>query len=271
MDTVKALTAATSVKISELPTGTASASAVLIMNNIAGTETQRVLAGDIAALSGPVHSVAGRTGAITLVTSDISGITTLISNVAVSVVETASPVQSVAGRTGVITLQADDITDFNAAAASVALTAAPVSTVNGTSGAVSLNSTSVGAASLTHTHNSTAVIDFVTAVATGERWATVTITNSILATAADVYRLTASTTTELRGITAAVREGITRTTLINVGTNAITVAHAHNADSTAFLCPGGVDFVLNENQWAHAKFDPSSDRWRVVPNCCGST
>lgn len=225
--------ALTTVKISSLPIGAATTDSYLIVNNAGNTETTRVTAGAIAALSGPVHSVAGRTGAVAIT--------------------------------------AGDVANFNAAAASVCATASPVASVNGFTGAVVLNATTVGAAPSSHSHNSTAVTDFTTAVATGERWSTVTINNSVIDTVADVYRLTASTVSELRGVTNAVRDGVTRVTFINVSVNAVTFVHNHSTDSAAFLCPGGVNFGLGENQWAFGRYDPTSQRWRVTPNCCGGT
>jgi hypothetical protein len=270
-----------SVKISSLPVGVAEANAVLIVNNAGNTQTTRVTAGAIAALSGPVHSVAGRSGAVAITAGDIAN----FNSVAASVCGTAAPVTSVNGATGAVSINATsigaaptshthvtgDITNFASAVAVIAGTTGPVASVNGLTGAVSLNATTIGAAPSSHSHNSTAVTDFVTAVATGERWATVTISNTVISTVADVYRLTASTTTEVRGITNAVRDGVTRATFINVGVNALTFVHNHSTDSAAFLCPDGVNFSLPENKWVHGRYDPTSQRWRIVPNCCGGT
>ncbi len=74
----------------------------------------------------PVTSVAGRTGAVTLTTSDVSGYT-------------APPVTSVAGRTGAVTLTTSDVSGFAAAASS----AAPVQSVAGRTGAVTLSTADV--------------------------------------------------------------------------------------------------------------------------------
>jgi hypothetical protein len=74
----------------------------------------------------PVSSVAGRQGAVTLATGDITGFS--------SAASAAAPVQTVAGRTGAITLATGDIAGFASAAAS----AAPVQTVAGRTGAVAL-------------------------------------------------------------------------------------------------------------------------------------
>lgn len=251
------------IKISSLPVGVAEPNAVLIVNNAGNTQTQRVTAGAIAALSGPVHSVAGRTGAVVITSSDLADFSTA----AVTVIGTASPVLSVAGRTGTVAITSGDLGDFSSAV----VAASPVASVNGATGAVVLNATTVGAAPASHTHNSTAVTDFVTAVATGERWATVSISNTVIDTVADVYRLTAGTTSEVRGITNAVRDGVTRCVFINVNINNVTFVHNHSTDSAAFLCPGGVNFSLGENQWAFGRYDPTSQRWRVTPNCCGGT
>ena len=78
-----------------------------------------------------VQSVAGRTGAVTLTTSDVSGFN--------SAAASAAPVQSVAGRTGAVTLTTSDVSGFNSAAAS----AAPVQSVAGMTGAVTLTTSDV--------------------------------------------------------------------------------------------------------------------------------
>lgn len=99
-------------------------------------------------LSADVRSVAGRTGAVTLSTTDVA----LFSSAAGA----AAPVQSVQGRTGAVLLSVADITAaasvhthsttdvalFTAAAAA----AAPVQSVNGSTGAVVLNAAAVTAA-----------------------------------------------------------------------------------------------------------------------------
>ncbi|NOG69827.1 hypothetical protein [Roseicella sp. DB1501] len=81
---------------------------------------------------GGVQSVAGRTGAVTLSTSDIAGFS--------AAVAAASPVLSVCGRTGAITLAPADVAGFSAAAAA----AAPVQSVAGRTGAVTLTNSDIG-------------------------------------------------------------------------------------------------------------------------------
>jgi hypothetical protein len=74
-----------------------------------------------------VQSVAGRTGAVTLSTSDVSGYT-------------APAVSSVAGRTGAVTLTTADISGYTAAA---------VTSVAGRTGAVTLTGSDINVATTT--------------------------------------------------------------------------------------------------------------------------
>ena len=74
-------------------------------------------------------SVAGRTGAVTLSSGDISNFSAAASS--------SAPVQSVASRTGFVTLTTADLTDWSAATAPF-LTAAPVTSVAGKYGNVTL-------------------------------------------------------------------------------------------------------------------------------------
>jgi len=85
-----------------------------------------------------VTSVAGRSGAVVLTASDVSGVATPASVASAIAAIPAAPVTSVAGRTGVITLAATDITGV-ATPASVATqiaAAAPVAATTGTAGLV---------------------------------------------------------------------------------------------------------------------------------------
>jgi hypothetical protein len=72
--------------------------------------------------TGAVSSVAGRTGAVTLTTADVSGYT-------------APPVSSVAGRTGTVTLSTADISGY---------TSPPVTSVAGRTGTVTLTTSDIG-------------------------------------------------------------------------------------------------------------------------------
>lgn len=99
----------------------------------------------------PVTSVAGRTGAVTLSTGDIGGyVAPAVSSVAgrtgavtLSTSDitgySAPPVTSVAGRTGVVVLTSADISNFSTAASA----AAPVQSVAGRTGAVTISTADV--------------------------------------------------------------------------------------------------------------------------------
>lgn len=79
----------------------------------------------------------------------------------------------------------------------------------------------------------------------------------------NIIRLTASAAINLTGI-AGGADG-RRLTLMNVGTNTVTLTH--NATSTAanqFLCPGSVNFALTTNKSVDLWYDILSSRWRVI-------
>jgi len=87
-----------------------------------------------ASAAAPVQSVAGKTGVVTLSSSDIQGL-----SAAVVAYAPSQLVTSVAGKTGVVTLGTSDITGFNSAASS----AAPVQSVAGRTGSVTLSSSDI--------------------------------------------------------------------------------------------------------------------------------
>ena len=283
-----------SVKISSLPVGVAEANAILIVNNAGNTQTTRVTAGAIAALSGPVHSVAGRTGAVAITAGDISN----FNAAAASVCGTASPVTSVNGATGAVSINATsigaaptshthatgDITNFASAVAVIAgttgpvasvngltgavtITAGAVSSVNGVTGAVSLNAASVGAATATHaaqhmrggTDPFLLVMSSLTALTQDE--------NNLSLPASDVVYISAATTN--RDITGFTGGSTGRAVLvINTGlTHTLTIKHNHTSSATAnrVLAKGATDVAVTAN--GHAAllvYDTGESRWRAV-------
>ena len=128
-----------------------------------------------------MSSVNGRTGTITLVSTDVSAASASHTHVAANITDFTTeaakygPVSSVNGRTGTITLVSTDvsaasashthvvanITDFGAGVR----TNQSVSSVNGRTGTVTLVSTDVSAASASHTHVAASITDFVTEAA----------------------------------------------------------------------------------------------------------
>jgi hypothetical protein len=109
-------------------TGNGTLSATGAVSSVAGrTGAVTLTTADVSGYTAPpVSSVAGRTGTVTLTTSDISGYT-------------SPPVSSVAGRTGTVTLTTSDISGFTTAASA----AAPVQSVAGRTGAVVISTSDV--------------------------------------------------------------------------------------------------------------------------------
>lgn len=116
------LTGTLSIQAGANITVSTSASAITIAGPSGGASTWN----DITGKPDLVYSVAGRTGTVTLTTSDIGGYT-------------APAVSSVAGRTGAVTLTSSDIGDF----AAVAALYGPVTSVAGRTGAVTLTTADV--------------------------------------------------------------------------------------------------------------------------------
>ena len=189
-----------------------------------------------AALYGPVSSVNGQTGTVTLVATDVSAASASHSHVAA------------------------DVTDFVTEAAKVG----PVSSVNGKTGTVTLVATDVSAASASHaTQHMAGGSDLVLPVATS---ASITATvNNYSAPVGDILRLSSESTgtISITGL-AGGSSGLVRL-LANVSTNTIRIEHAStNSDSqNRFLVAGGTSLDLGENESAPAWYDATSQRWRV--------
>lgn len=83
---------------------------------------------------------------------------------------------------------------------------------------------------------------------------------------ARILRLIADAARSISGI-AAQADG-TRLTLANItGTSANTITLLHQTTSTVenrFICPGAVNFVLNEGDCVEIWYDGATDRWRVM-------
>lgn len=131
----------TQIKINSLPAGTVAVDSVVLFNSSDSKTTYQGTAGALAALSGPVASVNGLTGAVSLAATSVG----------------AAPA-SHNHSTG-------DINNFSTAVVAIAATAAPVTAVNGLTGAVTLGATAVGAAPASHTHATGDITGFATAVA----------------------------------------------------------------------------------------------------------
>jgi hypothetical protein len=129
------------------PSGTTSPATTTALGVIVVGSGLSVTAGGVLSSQGQVSSVAGRTGAITLTTSDVSGyVAPAVTSVAgrtgavvlaaadVSGVAATAPVQSVAGRTGAVVISTSDVSGY---------TAPPVTSVAGRTGAVVISTSDV--------------------------------------------------------------------------------------------------------------------------------
>ena len=107
---------------------TAAASAAAPVQSVAGRTGAVVIStSDVSGYTAPaVTSVAGRTGAVVIASGDVSGLTAAAS--------AAAPVQSVAGRTGAVVISTSDVSGY---------TPPPVTSVAGRTGAVVISTSDV--------------------------------------------------------------------------------------------------------------------------------
>ena len=225
-----------------------------------------------ASSAAPVQSVAGRTGAVTLSTADVSGYQ-------------SPPVTSVAGRTGDVTLSTSDVTGFAAAAAS----AAPVQSVAGRTGAVTLSTSDVSgyvAPPVSSVAGATGTVTFTAiGLATSQLGSAVTLDASpVYATPAaisasqnnyapgfgDILRLSSSNTSTLNITGFSTSSMSNQALLINVSTHTSSVlAIKHSSSSSVstnqVLVPWAGDCLLPPNGGAAVVIrDATSSVWRIV-------
>lgn len=82
-----------------------------------------------------------------------------------------------------------------------------------------------------------------------------------------VMRVAADASRTITGLVPAYPDAFQLMRLINVSGSGrtITLAHSSASSDTAnrFSCPGAVDLVIADGEWAELLYDPSSDVWRV--------
>jgi hypothetical protein len=224
----------------------ASASHTHVVANITDFATE-------SAKYGPVSSVNGRTGTVTLVATDVS---------AASSTHAHSYVQSLNSQTGTLSIIAGDNVTISTSAGFITITGAAagtagssVTSVNGKSGQVAISASDVTAAG--------AYI-----------WSTIEATanlNNHSPGTATVLRISAnSANRSITGFSGGVENKALR--LINVATNILTLVHNSTASdsSNRLLLDSGTNRTLDENDQAELLYDPVSMRWRVTP-CCGAS
>lgn len=122
-------------KISEFSNGTLPLAGTELVPIVQGGSTVKTTASAFSALA-PVQSVAGRTGAVTLSTTDISGFT--------AAAAAAAPVQTVAGRTGAVTLGISDVASLQTSLDGKLNTSGGVISVNSSTDALRITQTGTG-------------------------------------------------------------------------------------------------------------------------------
>lgn len=224
----------------------------------------------------PVTSVAGRTGAVTLTTSDVSGYV-------------APAVTSVAGRTGAVTIAAADVSGLGSLATqsgtfSGTNTGDQTITLTGDVTGSGTGSFAVtiadGAVTLAKTTGIQKVItsgsaapsggvsgDYYVQTSAAGQVTPATLTadaNDYAPGAGDIYRLSADAARNLTGWTAW-SDGTVKL-LVNVGVNNITLKHqsASSSASNRFIIQWAGDFVLSPGFSAIIYSDSTDSRIRVL-------
>jgi hypothetical protein len=222
--------------------------------------------------SPPLTSVAGRTGAVTLSTSDVTGFAAAAAS--------AAPVQSVAGRTGAVTLSTSDVSGY---------TAPPVTSVAGRTGAVTLTTSDIGgyvAPPVSSVAGATGTVTFTAVgLATSVFGSAVTFDatpvsatpaaisadqNNYAPGAGDILRISSSSTNTLNITGFGTATTSKHVLLVNVSTHtssSISLKHQSASSEAAqrVIVPWAGDAVLAPNGGAVVVIrDATDSRWRVV-------
>lgn len=250
------------VKISQLPAGTAAATAIVPATNAAGTTTEKVTCQSIANLA-PVRSVAGRTGAVTLAVADVSG--------AVDTTDSRMTNQRVP-------------TDGSVTDAKIDAAGLSASSINWTAVAAWAPSTAYAKGALVHYlgityRRSTAGTSGSTF--SGANWqqmtapVNVTVTPTQLSAnandydpgiaSADIFRISSNAARDITGFAAGLYDGHSLF-LRNVGSFAITLKHQNTGSAAAnrIISPWAGDVVISANSSMVVIYDNTLARWVVT-------
>ena len=287
------------------PAGKDGSAGVATLNGLTGTLTIASAGGvtasgdtiTIGGGSGAVSSVAGRTGAVTLTTADISGyaapaVSSVAGRTGAITLTTADvsgyqspPVTTVAGRTGDVTLSTSDVTGFAAAAAS----AAPVQSVAGRTGAVTLTTSDIGgyvAPPVSSVAGATGTVTFTAVgLATSVSGSVVTLDatpvsatpaaisadqNNYAPGAGDILRISSSSTNTLNITGFGTATTSKHVLLVNVSTHTssvISIRHQNTSSEAAqrVVVPWAGDSLLPPNGGSGVIIrDATDSRWRFV-------
>lgn len=122
-------------KISEFAAATTPLTGAELVPVVQGGSTLKTTAGAFSTLA-PVQSVAGRTGAIVIATTDVTGFT--------AAAAAAAPVQTVAGRTGAVTLGISDVASLQTSLDGKLNTSGGVISANSSTDALRITQTGAG-------------------------------------------------------------------------------------------------------------------------------
>jgi hypothetical protein len=198
----------------------------------------------------PVTSVAGRTGAVTISTSDVSGYT-------------APPVTSVAGRTGAVTIASGDVSGLAASATTDTTNAANIS--SGTISAARLGSGSASSSTYLRGDSTWAAVGS-TAPVTNTPTTLSAGANDYSLPSADIVRLAASAAVTITGFSASTASSYPIVLIENVGSYTITVANNSSSSSAAnrVVSATGGDVTVAANDSLTLVYDGTSSVWRTV-------
>lgn len=267
-------------KISALTPATPAASDVVPGSLADGSASRKFTVSSIAALA-PVSSVNGKTGTVTLVSTDVSAASAVHSHVAADVTDFATaaalygPVSSVNALTGALTISAGDNVTVTTAGSSITIAAGGggagnVASVNGQDGTVVLSAVDVTAAAATHaSQHETGGADVIKPVMLTVA-AVTAAQNDWNIGVADIYYLASGITNTINVTGIATATDNAARLMINVSTHtaaSITLKHA-DTNSTAtmrLLVPWAGDYVMSPNGGAALIVrGEAGDRWRVV-------
>jgi hypothetical protein len=252
------------VKISELPAGTAAATAIVPATNAAGTTTEKVTCQSIANLA-PVTSVAGRTGAITLAVADVANaVSTSDSRLTDTRVPTDGSVTSAKIDAGGLSVGSINWAAVTAWAASTAYAKGQAVHYLG----ITYRRTSAGTSGSTFdSGNWQQMTAPVNVTVTPTQLAANTNDYALAIATADIFRISSSAAVNITGITAGLFDGHA-ILLRNVGSFNITLKHQDGSSTAAnrIISPWAGDVVIAANSSMLLMYDASlaSARWVVT-------
>jgi hypothetical protein len=250
------------VKISELPAGTAAATAIVPATNAAGTTTEKITCQSIANLA-PVTSVASKTGVVQLAVTDVAN---AVSTSDSRLTDTRVPTD------GSVTSAKIDAAGLSVGSINwAAVTAWAASTAYAKGAAVhylgiTYRRTAAGTSGSTFDSGNWQQMTAPVNVTVTPAQLTANTNNYALAiSTADIFRISSSSAIHITGITAGLFDGHA-ILLRNVGSFSITLKHqdANSNDANRMISPGANDVVISANGSMLLMYDTAPSRWIIT-------